>query len=622
MGIKDLFKKKKKVQTVSAVTMNGSTPFYTDFGSDIYASDIVVDSINCKSNEFKKLQPRHIVTTGNDVIVKSDSSIARVLKRPNPFMTTADFLEKASILLELNKNVFIYPEYTVTKEYIKHFTALYILKPSVVEYVQDLSGRLFIRLQFNNGYDVTIPKDNIVHWRKNYGTDDYFGGNGYGNRGLLRTVSEYDKLCQSISKSIQAACTVNGVYSINSYLDDEKMQDRLSEFEERLRNNESGILVKDLKAEYVPLKRDIKLVDAETLKYFYESITRSNGVSLPILSGDYTKEQKEAFYEHALEADIISLGQALSNCVFSEREGAFGNSIVFYPKDIAFMSMENKLSALSIGLPAGIFTKNEARELIGYPPVEGGDVMPRGYNELDENLNENNNDNNSKGDARMSIKRTFSYGKTEREVRFATFKMRAEDTDNEDLIIEGYAAVFEDETLIGELPWGFYEKIDKKAFDGADMSDVPLKYNHSDDVPILARTRNNSLELIVDENGLKIRAKLLDTQDALDMYKRIKAGLLDKMSFAFTIKEEIVNEDEDGTIHRCITAFDRIFDVAIVDLPAYDDTEIFVGSRKKLESWKGTLESERQQLRNKSRKKLNGNTQKTLLFYGGRINEN
>ena len=73
----------------------------------------------------------------------------------------------------------------------------------------------------------------------------------------------------------------------------------------------------------------------------------------------------------------------MSKCMFSEREEAFGNEIVLYPNDISFMSMENKITALEVGLPAGIFTKNEARELLGYPPIEGGDVMPRGYNEVD-----------------------------------------------------------------------------------------------------------------------------------------------------------------------------------------------------------------------------------------------
>ena len=63
---------------------------------------------------------------------------------------------------------------------------------------------------------------------------------------------------------------------------------------------------------------------------------------------------------------------------------------MLYPNDISFMSMENKITALQAGLPAGIFTKNEARELLGYPPIEGGDVMPRGYNEVDSTGNGNN----------------------------------------------------------------------------------------------------------------------------------------------------------------------------------------------------------------------------------------
>ena len=78
--------------------------------------------------------------------------------------------------------------------------------------------------------------------------------------------------------------------------------------------------------------------------------------------------------------------------LFSDREAAFGNEVKLYPNDIAFMSMENKLSALQIGLPAGIFTKDEARALLGYPPLPNGagQSVPQGYNAL---LDENNNNN-------------------------------------------------------------------------------------------------------------------------------------------------------------------------------------------------------------------------------------
>ena len=176
----------------------------------------------------------------------------------------------------------------------------------------------------------------------------------------------------------------------------------------------------------------------------------------------------------------------------------------------------------------------------------------------------------------------------QKELRIASIddfkiEMREEDKENK-MIIEGYAAVFNRETLIGSEDWGFYESIDPKAFDNANMRDVPLKYNHSDNIPILARTRNNSLQLRVDDVGLFMHAELLDTQDAKDMYKRIQAGLIDKMSFTFTVKSE---EYIKGNIpHRCITAFDRIYDVSVVDVPAYDDTSVYARSAEKAKTYR------------------------------------
>ena len=147
-----------------------------------------------------------------------------------------------------------------------------------------------------------------------------------------------------------------------------------------------------------------------------------------------------------------------------------------------------------------------------------------------------------------------------------------------EMIIEGYATVFGERTLIGNEDWGFYEIIDRDAFKDSDMKDVPLKYNHTDAVPILARTRNGSLSLTIDDKGLKIRAKLLDTQDAKDMYKRIQEGLIDKMSFAFTCDKVEWDDSTKPVPTRTIKHFDRIWDVSVVDIPAYDGTSVYARS--------------------------------------------
>lgn len=401
MSFWDLFRRKKKEGARYAPTQSGFSPVFADFGDNIYASDIIVQAIRCKANEFKKLKPRHIRTVGGKPSVVTDSSIARCLRRPNQFMTPSDFFEKIAILLELNKNVFIYPTYYMTNGGEKFYTGLYPLKPTNVEIMADQQERQYYRFSFGNGYTVDLPSDDVIHWRKDYGVDDYFGGNMFGgndNRGLLKLLKEYDKITQSIAVALNVATKINGIVKYNSYLDDEATAAKQAEFNAKLASNESGILFTDLKTEYVNIPRDVKLVDKDTIQYFYEAILRNMGVSLPILNGDYTKAQKEAFYEHALEADIKSLGEAMSKVIFTEREESYGNAIVLYPNSIVFMSMENKLSALQIGLPAGIFMKDEARELLGYPPLPNGqgEMIAQGYNALLDQ--DNNNKLTEKGD--------------------------------------------------------------------------------------------------------------------------------------------------------------------------------------------------------------------------------
>ena len=164
-----------------------------------------------------------------------------------------------------------------------------------------------------------------------------------------------------------------------------------------------------------------------------------------------------------------------------------------------------------------------------------------------------------------------------KEVRFSSIATRA-DEENKKMIVEGYAIVFDEETLIGDEERGFIEVIDKNALANTNVKDVPFKYNHNDTTLILARTRNGSLSLEVDEKGLKIRAELIDTTSNRDIYKCIEAGLLDKMSFAFTVKSQ--SWDKSGKLpKRTITAIDRLFDVSVVDLPAYDQTSIQASSR-------------------------------------------
>ena len=156
-----------------------------------------------------------------------------------------------------------------------------------------------------------------------------------------------------------------------------------------------------------------------------------------------------------------------------------------------------------------------------------------------------------------------------KEIRKLDMQFRAEPNDEGKMEIKGYAAVFNSPET-----YDYTEVIDSRAFDEADMSDVVLRYNHNDSFMVLARTRNKSLTLDVDDKGLMIDATLQeDITDHKNIYNAIKSGLIDKQSFAFTVEEDNYDYDTDT---RTITKIGKLYDVSVVDQPFYNATDVSV----------------------------------------------
>ncbi len=136
----------------------------------------------------------------------------------------------------------------------------------------------------------------------------------------------------------------------------------------------------------------------------------------------------------------------------------------------------------------------------------------------------------------------------------------------------GHASVFNQPTVICEIGGIEYkEEIDKDAFNEADISECCLKYNHSDHIPILSRVKGGKLKLTTDSVGLRFDADLFNTSTAKDIYNIVQEGGLDSCSFAFTVKEESYNEE---THIRKILKINKLFDISVVDFPAYSGTDV------------------------------------------------
>lgn len=152
-------------------------------------------------------------------------------------------------------------------------------------------------------------------------------------------------------------------------------------------------------------------------------------------------------------------------------------------------------------------------------------------------------------------------------------------------IVEGYATTF-------DAPYDFgrnaKECICSSALDGSDMSDVIFLMNHEGQV--LARQRNNTLSVMRDTHGLLVRADLGGSQAGRDLYEAISNGLIDRMSWAFSVPDDGWEwNSEERTSY--ITKIDKVYDVSAVSRPANEDTVLNARSY-----FDGVIEAEQQEL--------------------------
>lgn len=170
----------------------------------------------------------------------------------------------------------------------------------------------------------------------------------------------------------------------------------------------------------------------------------------------------------------------------------------------------------------------------------------------------------------------------DREVR--SMEMRAGEGIGE-YMVEGYASTYEPYVLFRNEGIDYSERIEPSAFDGADLSDVVFRVDHSG--PVYARTSAGTVEVWPDEHGLGQRTYLGKTQKARGLYEDILAGNYPKMSFAFHVSDDYYDKE---THTRVIRKIDKVYDVSPVSFPANPTTELSVSTR---DYFNGVIEMEK-----------------------------
>ena len=379
-----------------AVGMSGYEPSFSRIGSNNLYSSVIYSAVQMKCRMFGKLEPRHIRNEGGKITTITDSSVARVLRNPNHYQTTYEFLAQAYWKRRQDKTCYIFADSETTKGGTRVFNGLYVLLPSCKPIVKEYpNGELYFSFAFD-GYDQTVDIDykDIIVWRDNLEDGQYSGGGKYydsASSDLHSTLQAYHTIKEAIAEAAKIGCMFDGYLKINGYAaDNDKNRAIRDTFVEDLRTAKGKVPVLDNGADYIALQRQLKLVDSATLHELKENAFIYEGVNLDLLTGKWTVQDKEAFYENWIETAAISLGQAMSKVFFTDWQTSHGDQVALYPNKVQLMATSEIVSVIQTTIAAGVFKIDEYREMLGYAPLDNGEgeARPRGYNELDGSKND------------------------------------------------------------------------------------------------------------------------------------------------------------------------------------------------------------------------------------------
>ena len=351
--------------------LSGITPIYSNgYGRNVYASDVVQQAIYAIVKEMKKLDPMHVRKyNGINDYLPVEGDIQNVLEDPNPIMPTGDFIEKITWLLLLNYNAFVYPLWEGNK-----LKSLYPLSPTLVEFDTNYgnSGQIWVRMHFRNGDIYDMPYENLIHLRYKFSASEFMGGNEQGQPDfapLQETLQLNDTLLKGLAKSLNIQTSINGIVKLKTMANYDDQIAKVAEFEKKLQANESGLLPIDISSEYIPITKQVNLLDEKVLEFIDRKIFRMWSVSAPIIDGTATPEQREAFYQLGIEHIVKTFNQGFTKGLFSKRQAqGYKNQIIFFPQEVYFSTMAQKLEAAKLIADTESGYKNEVRWLLGMRP--------------------------------------------------------------------------------------------------------------------------------------------------------------------------------------------------------------------------------------------------------------
>ena len=353
--------------------MSGYNAVYTDVGNNIYDSNIARECINIIATHAAKMLPKHIQK--KDGITKQYKGDINYLLsvQPNPIMTTYDFLYKVTSILYSANNVFIF----INKDDKGMITGFYPLHPDNCTLYEN-NGQIYILFQFNDGNSYYTLYDEIIHLRRFFNKHDIYGEN---NNVLTGAIETANTATEGIRNAIKTSTSLKGIIKYtNAMLKEKDIKKNRDQFVEDFIKNMgdgSGIAGLDAKADFKELNLKPLTLDKDQLNFVNYNIFDYFSISENIVRSKFDDIEWNAFYESVIEPLAIQMSNAFTVKIFGKESIKNGHQIIFDVNRIKYAKTDTKINLLKETAILGLYTIDEAREILDLPAIGGEEGKKR-----------------------------------------------------------------------------------------------------------------------------------------------------------------------------------------------------------------------------------------------------
>ena len=303
--------------------------------------------------------------------IKRNSDYTKLFMRPNPLMTAQEFKYAMAWQAQMTNTAFAWIRWDDRMRPVEIWPLVYL------EFeIRQLVGRqgYAIALRTPEGERITVSMEDLVILRRKYDGATYAGGSNEALRGSIEVMQD---MYSSLREAMRVSNKVHGLFTQkNAMLATKSAEQAQKDFAKRIKEAEDtgGIVALDATEQYTPLNVSTWAANAAQMKELEKRLYTYWRTPEDVVSNTASEQTMMNYFDAIVEPFWEEMGEAFTKALFTRREQDFGNAIMVTSAATTGASWATKLNIINSTKEIGLLTKNQYLELLGYPPVDDGDV--------------------------------------------------------------------------------------------------------------------------------------------------------------------------------------------------------------------------------------------------------